>query len=292
MAEPTKPNPTAAPAGVPPATSDTIERFLQHAQQEPRHPPDAPTETVRDMKHEPAVGRPTIPYRPLNRPRVALLTVCDDGKTDGEVIRIRSHRFVIGRTEGDLCIPIDGRISARHAEITLQTIGGSHHRWVVTDLQSTHGLFVRVSRARLDDRAELLIGGGRYLFDAPSPGQETTAGGVSGEAAFAQTHGWADAGAAARPPAFTELLGHEIGNRVLLTKPEYWVGSDPSCAFCRQADPFCEPRHVRLHRKPNGVWHAENNKTPNGLWVRMPQIVVESMVQFQIGEQRFRLRVT
>ena len=29
----------------------------------------------------------------------------------------------------------------------------------------------------------------------------------------------------------------------------------------------------------------------NGLWLRMPQITVESVAQFQIGEQRFQLKV-
>ena len=56
-----------------------------------------------------------------------------------------------------------------------------------------------------------------------------------------------------RPPAVTELLGKEIGNRMLLVKNEYWIGSDPSCPICRTDDPFCEPRHVtalsRVSRK-------------------------------------------
>ena len=57
-------------------------------------------------------------------------------------------------------------MSARHVEITHQLVGGLH-RWVVTDLQSTHGMFVRVSRTALADKAEFLVGNGRYRFDAP-----------------------------------------------------------------------------------------------------------------------------
>ena len=57
-------------------------------------------------------------------------------------------------------------MSARHVEITHQIVGGLH-RWVVTDLQSTHGMFVRVSRTVLADKAEFLVGNGRYRFDAP-----------------------------------------------------------------------------------------------------------------------------
>ena len=95
-------------------------------------------------------GRVASPYRPTVRPAVAMLTVCDDGKLEGENIRIRDHRFVIGGTEGNLTIPIDSRISSRHVEITHQIVCGLHH-WVITDLQITHGMFVRVSRKALAD---------------------------------------------------------------------------------------------------------------------------------------------
>jgi pSer/pThr/pTyr-binding forkhead associated (FHA) protein len=238
----------------------------------------------------PNTGRPASPFRPTSRPPVAILTVYDDGKTDGEVIRIRAPRFVIGRGEGDLCIPIDGRMSARHVEITLQTVGGMY-RWVVTDLQSTHGMFVRVSRTALADKAEFLVGNGRYKFDAPQPVAGATADYTPNEVGSGETRGW-DAGPSPfRPPALTELIGDEIGNRLLLVKSEYWIGADPACPICRPDDPFCEPRHLRLFRDQKSGWHAEHNKTQNGLWLRMSQIVAESMIQFQIGEQRFRLKV-
>jgi pSer/pThr/pTyr-binding forkhead associated (FHA) protein len=238
----------------------------------------------------PTPARPTSLYRPTSRPPVALLTVHDDGKNDGEIIRIRQARFVIGRTEGDLVIPIDGRISSRHVEITLQSVGGLH-RWVVTDLQSTHGMFVRVSKTPLADQAEFLVGSGRYRFEAPQPATDATASYVPSTSGHGETRGWDDGPSPLRPPALTELIGHEIGNRLLLVMPEYWIGSDPACPVCRPDDPFCEPRHVRLFRSPNGGWHAEHNKTQNGLWLRMAQIVADSMIQFQIGEQRFRLKV-
>jgi hypothetical protein len=238
----------------------------------------------------PGVARAAVPFRPTARPPVAVLTVFDDGKTDGEVIRIRDHRFIIGRTEGDFCIPLDGRISARHLEITHQVVGGLH-RWVVTDLQSTHGMFVRVSRTVLADKAEFLVGKGRYRFDAPFTDAGQTVDHLGNEAGFGQTQGLDEGPATFRPAAVTELVGSDIGNRALLVKNEYWIGSDPTCPICRPDDPFCEPRHVRLYRGSRGNWHAEHHKTPNGLWLRMPQITVESLAQFQIGEQRFQLRV-
>jgi hypothetical protein len=238
----------------------------------------------------PAPARPTSLFRPTFRPPVALLTVYDDGRSDGELIRIRTPKFVIGRSDGDLRIPIDARLSGKHIEISLQTVGGVH-RWVVTDLQSTHGTFVRVSRTVLADGAEFLVGNGRYRFDFPEPSAAATGDYVPDDPSSGETRGW-DAGPNPfQPPALTELVGGQIGNRIVLMKPEYWIGSDHTCAISRSDDPFCDPRHIRLFRGQRGNWHAEHNHTQNGLWLRMTQIVAESMVHFQAGEQRFRLKV-
>jgi pSer/pThr/pTyr-binding forkhead associated (FHA) protein len=234
--------------------------------------------------------KPADPFRPTARPPLALLTVYDDGEADGEVIRIRAPRFIIGRTHGDLKIPFDNRISSRHVEVTHQIVGGSH-RWVVTDLQSRHGLFVRVRQALLADKAEILVGRGRYRLDAPSAdGPDATKNyGVQPDSNV--THGLSEGAGAFRPPALTEILGKEIGNRVLLVKSEYWIGSDPTCAVCRTDDPYCEPRHARVYTDNKGQWCADHNRSQNGLWLRMPQVKVEASIQFQIGEQRFRLKV-
>jgi hypothetical protein len=319
MPQPTKPVPPIPPAGrsgtlieqgahVPggqPATHQSVERSgtVLETDDDIRHA-ILSTHKVRQPGQAVAVERPApispppqqpaaraaVSFRPTVRPPVALLTVCDDGKTSGEVIRIRDHRFIIGRTEGHLRIPIDGRISGRHVEITHQAVGGLH-RWVVTDLQSSHGLFVRVSKTPLADKAEFLVGSGRYRFDAMQIDPSVTGGFGPGGPGSDQTEGWPDGPSPIRPPAVTELLGSEIGNRVLLVKPEYWIGSDPDCPICRPDDPFCEPRHVRVYRKAKGAWHAEHNKTPNGLWMRMGQVTVDATAYFQIGEQRFQLRV-
>jgi pSer/pThr/pTyr-binding forkhead associated (FHA) protein len=256
-----------------------------------RVPPDSPLAVNHPAAASSAGKGPSVAlFRPTIRPPVAMLTVCDDGKLDGEVIRIRDSRFVIGRTEGDLKIPIDGRISSRHVEITLQTIGGIH-RWVVTDLQSTHGTFLRISRTVLADRAEFLVGNGRYRFESPQALADATAGQLVDPAVSGETQGWDGRPSPFRPPAVTELVGNEIGNRILLVRPEYWIGSDPACPISRPDDAFCEPRHVRLFRAPSGSWYAEHNRTQNGLWLRRSQIVVDSVVRFQIGEQRFLLKV-
>lgn len=244
-------------------------------------PPVAPTIPA-------AVTRRAEPYRPTARPSVAILTVLDDGREDGEVVRLRGDRFVIGRSEGDFLVPHDARVSSRHVEIARRP-GPAPNRWVVTDLRSTNGVFVRVRRAVLADGAEFLVGGGRYRFEssrvaalAPPP------------IAADRTLGWGlDAGSLVdRPPALVELIAAEEGSRVFLHDPETWLGTDPSCAIRRPDDPFCEPRHLRFATTPAGEWMAEHNGTHNGLWLRMDRVEVEALILFQIGEQRFRLKTT
>lgn len=229
-------------------------------------------------------------WRPTRRPPMATLVVYDDGTTDGEVIRIRNDRFSIGRTEGDLRLTHDELISTKHVEITRQQVGGVY-RWVITDLQSTNGLFLRVTRAQLSDRSEILVGGGRYRFESPDVEAGGTVDWFPEEAKpSGSTEGWGEGKSISRPPALTELIAGGIGNRIVLSRPEYWVGTDSGCEISRPDDPFCEPRHCRIFRGSKGGWMAEHSKTVNGLWFKVQQVIVESSLQFQIGEQRFRFR--
>ena len=235
----------------------------------------------------PLARRPAVAYRPSLRDPLPILIACDDGDQEGEMFRLRGDRFVIGRSEGDLVLPFDSLISGRHVEITRQKVGGTS-QWVVTDLQSSNGLFVRVSRSPLGNSAEFLVGRGRYLFEMP-PGPPEAVDQIPG-ARTDQTHGWL--GEAPIPqPSLTEMLGLDIGNRVILSQPEYWIGSDPACVIRRLDDPFVEPKHARLSRDASAAWQIEHRKSLNGIWLRKSQIIVDSTCQFQIGEQRFRIRI-
>lgn len=272
LAAPARPSP---PPVAPPARSGTTPIVAGPPPVRPPAPPQGPTASL---------------YRPSLRPPMAVLTVCDDGKSDGEQFRLRDGRFVIGRTEGDLIIPHDGMISSRHVEITRQSAGGQQ-RWVVTDLQSTNGLFVRISRTLLADQSEFLAGKGRYRLLAPASDGSATADYSPPEGARNMTQAWGTDSGAPAIPSLVELVGNSFANRVPLLSSEYWIGTDPSCAICRSGDHFCEARHARLSRDAKGNWQVEQAKTVNGLWFRVPQVVCDSAVQFQIGEQRFRLKV-
>src|SRR5262249_26227036 len=106
--------------------------------------------------------------RPVLRPPAALLCVLDDGRTDGEWVRLRADVTVIGRTEGHVRIPHDGLVSARHAEIVRQR-GANGYRWLLGDLQSTNGTFAGVGSISLRNENEFILGSGRFRFEAGPP---------------------------------------------------------------------------------------------------------------------------
>src|SRR5271170_3053914 len=116
MSQPTQSGQPKAPverSGTLIETEDDVRQALQSGQKGHPSVPSIPSELSPAPVPAQSAARPAVPFRPTVRPPVAVLTVFDDGKTDGEMIRIRDHRFIIGRAEGDLCIPLDGRMSAK-----------------------------------------------------------------------------------------------------------------------------------------------------------------------------------
>src|SRR5262249_49442243 len=107
----------------------------------------------------------TRPERPQDRPPLALICIVDDGQSEGEWVRLRGDRYPIGRTEGVICIPHDGLMSGRHAELVRQKTPQGY-RWLLLDQKSTNGTFVRVGSSVLANQAEFIIGRGRFRFES------------------------------------------------------------------------------------------------------------------------------
>src|SRR5262249_10934848 len=180
---------------------------------------------------------------------------------EGEWVRLRGERYVIGRSEGDIRIPDDGLMSARHAELSRQRLP-TGVRWALHDLNSTNGTFVRIGGTPLVPGQQLLVG---------------------------HTHLRLEAGPAAGDgPAPTALVGvGRSARRFPLAEKVVWIGRDPACGVCLADDPCVSPKHARLSRDRKGRWRVENNKSRNGLWLRIEQITLDTACQFQLGEQRF-----
>ncbi len=238
---------------------------------------------------EAAVYADTTSFRPVCRPPMALLCILDDGRHDGEWLRLRGDRVVIGRSEGDVVIPHDSMISGRHAELSRRMEGG-RARWYLTDLQSMNGTHVRIGRALLKHNQELLMGSGRYRFAEAFQGVPP-AEPAEGEPTRG-TRGWQSAAPAHVLPVLVEWTLRGEGQRFLLDRQESWIGRDAStCTVVREHDALLSPRHARICREPNGRWYVENNKSLNGTWLRIEEIALDAACQFQLGEQRFLLRV-
>ena len=91
---------------------------------------------------------------------MALLKIVDDGNDEGETIRMRGDKVLIGRTEGDVVISHDITMAPRHASITRVPNG----TWELTDLGSPEGTFLRVTSATLRRGSTFLIGSTKLLF--------------------------------------------------------------------------------------------------------------------------------
>src|SRR5262245_7282821 len=129
----------AAPVGPPgyvPTRKEAIPSRI--VQRDPTRAEPIPARTPTRME---PTGDDATAFRPHRRSPMAMFCICDDGNADGEWVRIRTDRFVIGRTEGHCTIPFDSLINASHAEISRINENGKAV-WYLTDLHSSTGTFV------------------------------------------------------------------------------------------------------------------------------------------------------
>ncbi len=243
----------------------------------------APAAATPAPASEPGGG--SLTFRPVRRPPMAILEILDDGREQGETIRIRKDRCLLGRSEGDVVISHDVVMSARHAEITRQQEQGCW-RWYLTDLHSSNGTYVCVARTPVRHRQEFLIGGRCYRFEAPAAPAETDSPETGG------TRAWHSVAASALLPSLVELKYQGEGRRFLLDRAEHWIGRDSAqCSIVLADDPLVEPRHARLCRDDHGQWTLECPGPGNGTWLRVERVAVEGTLRFQLGEQRFVLTI-
>jgi pSer/pThr/pTyr-binding forkhead associated (FHA) protein len=232
-------------------------------------------------------------FRPSNRPPMALLAIVDDGGEGAEWIRIRGDELNVGRVEGDILIPHDESISGKHLKIYRRLIK-KQYRWVLKDLESTNGTFVRISTAVLKNGQELQVGGSRFRFEAA---QEV--GASEGETPTPPnrnvTQGW-EAVTTEHLQQFAaglvELTPTGDGARYTLSQERLSLGSGAgACEIRIENDPFVSPRHAELFRDRKDRWNIRDVRSRNGTWLRIAEIPIKTDAEFQAGEQRFHLKV-
>ena len=89
-----------------------------------------------------------------------------------------------------------------------------------------------------------------------------------------------------------ELVGEKAGPRVLVSGREAWLGRDAShCQIVLRDDPFVSARHARIRLDQEGRWLLENNKSVNGVWLRVERLTLKGTCHFLLGEQSFIVRI-
>jgi len=215
------------------------------------------------------------------------ILICDDGSLEsGEMIYVRSDRITIGRTTGDITIGHDIAMSASHAEIVREDVGG-RHAWVLHDLNSSNGTLVRVRQVTIDPGQTILLGSKRFHFEPAGPGvslspgnpqpktvriDEATSLPEDGQAALVENMSPQSAGGQRHPlKGFQVRIGLPgFGNEIELD------------------DPCIAPLHAVIERDASGAWQLEAKPSLNGVWVRVSGVRLIDGCLFQCGEQRFR----
>lgn len=237
------------------------------------------------LVEEPKAPTPqAAPFHPVDRQPLALLTILDDGRSEtGEVVRIRQSGFSIGREQGDLRIPFDQDMSAKHLELRCQQQNGIY-RWYLIDLNSTNGTFLRGFRASLSRDTELLLGSRRYLFQLPVMPDLSEVEEIRGTKAYqAPTPGQLQQ----MHPRLTEVGVNHLPQTFTFNSHDVVIGRSQNCNISIEDDPCLNPRHARFYKDDNDRWMISDMKSDNGVWIRIRKMPLDQHAQFQIGQQRF-----
>ncbi len=242
-----------------------------------------------------------LPFRPVNRPPTLILCALDDGSRDeGEWHRVRKPEFRIGRTPGDadhpndIVIANDNGVSSIHVEIKLRIEEG-RYRYYLRDWPSRNGTFVRVSRAALKPNQELLIGARRYFLSGGEPTGNKPSADPANLSPSKATRGWEDLSGVDLSqfvPKLIEMTPRGNGREFSLIEGENLLGSDDSrCQVTITGDPFVSGTHARILKDKKQRWVIENLGSLNGIWLRIDEMALDTGGEFQIGEQRFLVKI-
>jgi len=228
---------------------------------------------------------------------MAKICIVDDFSDDGEWIRIRVSKTVIGSKEADVLIPHDESISARHAEL-LRAEEDNEFKWFLKDV-SRYGTFVRAVDYRLRNQQEILLGCHLFRFDkTPGVGappatpdeseNEAPARDITKPMPLISPQQAVSTGA-----SLIELLADNQTGEVHSLARDNLIGTGPK-ARIQLNDPYLDPVHARIYRDNEGQWHLEDKGSLNGSWVRMKKEEkheILSQDQFLMGEQRLIVKV-
>jgi pSer/pThr/pTyr-binding forkhead associated (FHA) protein len=234
--------------------------------------------TLNDLASSSAEGA----YRPEIRPLVPKLVILDDGEQAvGETHWLREQATVIGRSEGDIRLSHDPLVSGRHAELVREGTTRPH-RWLLRDLGSANGTFVRCARTALRTGGIIILGSRRFRFRPPHANEDAEAelpnGTVMADVAGLNASAW---------PALVETTQSRDPLEIILSSPDLSLGRPGHQNAIEIDDPLLAAKHARIRRRHSGQWMLEALPSVNGIWVQIQAIALAPVSRFQVGEQRF-----
>ncbi len=244
-----------------------------------------------------AVEHRTPLFRPVLRPPMAYLAALDDGSVkESEIFRLRGGCVVIGREQGDITFPHEVLMSSKHAQLECRRHRGGF-QWHFVDLDSRNGSFFRVQQAYLRGDQEFLVGCHRFAFRIPNPTDtstdpDQTAVPSGGSHSLPPQDARAtqlvmDVKIALPKLVYRDAKGPEQTYR--LDSTHIVIGSDAATSALSLNDPYVCPNHLQLQHTPRG-WMISDLGSRNGVWLRLHDVKLDQITEFQLGEQRFYFR--
>lgn len=187
---------------------------------------------------------------------------------DGVSVR-RTHelgegRTVVGRSEGDIVVSEDAAMSTRHAAFDVEG-----RRCVISDLGSTNGSFVALTRGEpLEPGSVLLAGSQRLLLRASRDGDAT------GRGELVQVL----------------PLGHS-GRIQALDKDSTVIGKSTRADFCFAEDHYLSRRHAEIVHTSRGLVVRDLGSTNRTYLIVKDERPLEDGDRIVLGEQLFEYRL-
>ena len=291
------PSPThASPVAVAPAVDHGPE-VATHAHDTVVHP-EAPQPTA-GAPAAPVVSPPTnvvetrtatnAPTPPPAYGRLVLITK-EGGEGASHPLR---EQLDIGRTEGDVVVADDRYLSPRHARIVRQANPASHgrsHEFVLVDLASTNGVYLRLGRddgheTTLTDQDLFLVGQQVLKFEVVRDAEEGLGP--------ATQHGTLIFGSPT-VPRYARICQRTVEGVTRdvfhVQKAETVLGRE-SGDIVFPDDPFLSRRHAAIKADQAGRrFVLADLGSSNGTFIQIRgQVTIKNGDQFRIGQQLFRV---
>lgn len=277
---PPAPPPPAQPAAPVPAPPAGAPRAIPAAVPTPMPSPHPVASPAMNAGVRQRMVPHVSPGASAGKVRTARLVVVVEDGSDGKAFDLKGPVVVVGRTEGDVILFDDPYVSPRHARI-LERDG----QWLIQDLHSTNGVYLRLRGRRPLESGDLILLGSQVLQFQLVSDEERQLGAAS-------QHGTRVFGS--KPVTRLARLDQRtvsglVGDIYYVYRDETILGRETG-DIVFTSDAFLSRRHAALRREPaTSRFHLEDLDSSNGTYVAIGrETALETGDRVRIGQHLFR----